>query len=52
MKTFEITLTVEASDSTTEDDVKISLEENIPLIEIDLSEGKITDIFVSELEFD
>lgn len=52
MKTFEVTLTVEASDCTTEEEVQKSLEENSTLIEFDLSEGKIADITVSELEFE
>lgn len=50
MKTFEVTLTIEASDCTTVEDVCKSLEENSSLIEFDL-EGNITDINVSELEF-
>lgn len=53
MKTFEVTLTIEASDcTTTVEDVCKSLEENSSLIEFDLSEGNITDINVSELEFE
>lgn len=53
MKTFEVTLTIEASDCTTVEDVCKSLEENSSLIELDLSEGKnITYINVSELEFE
>jgi hypothetical protein len=52
MKTFEVTLTIEASDCTTVEDVCKSLEENSSLIELDLSEGNITYINVSELEFE
>lgn len=52
MKTFEVTLTIEASDSTTEQDVRKSLEYNSSHIEFDLPEGNVTDIFVSELEFE
>lgn len=52
MKTFEVTLTIEASDCTTVEDICKSLEENSSLIEFDLSEGNITDINVSELEFE
>ena len=52
MKTFEVTLMIEASDCTTVEDVCKFLEENSSLIEIDLSEGNITDINVSELEFE
>lgn len=52
MKTFEVTLTIEASDCTTEEDIRKILEENSTLIEFDLSEGDITDITVSELEFE
>lgn len=47
MKTFEVTLTIEASDCTTEEDIRKILEENSTLIEFDLSEGDITDITVS-----
>lgn len=50
MKTFEVTLTIEASDCTTKEDIRKSLEEHSTLIEFDLSEGDITDITVSELE--
>lgn len=49
MKTFEVTLTIEASDCTTKEDIRKSLEEHSTLIEFDLSEGDITDITVSEL---
>lgn len=52
MKIFEVTLTIEASESTTEEDVRKALEENSSLIELDLSEGSVTDITVSELEFE
>lgn len=52
MKTFEATLTIETFDSVTVEDVCKSLEENSSLIEIDLSEGNITEINVSELEFE
>ena len=41
MKTFEVILTIEASDCTTEKDVQKSLE---------LIEGDVTGISVSELE--
>jgi len=47
MKTFEVTLTIEASDCTTVQDVRESLDENSTLIEFYLLEGKITDITVS-----
>ena len=39
MKTFEVILTIEASDCTTEKDVQKSLEFNSSHIEFDLIEG-------------
>lgn len=52
MKTFEVILTIEASDCTTVEDVCKYVEENSSLLELDLSEGDITGITVSELEFE
>lgn len=52
MKTFEVTLTIEASDCTTVENVCESLEENSSLIEFDLSEGNITEINVSEKRYE
>lgn len=49
MKTFEVILTIEASDCTTEKDVQKSLEFNSSHIEFDLKEGNVTGISVSEL---
>lgn len=50
MRIFEVTLEIEAPDSTTVEDVCKSLEENSSLIEFPLSEGNITDINVSDKE--
>lgn len=52
MKTFEVTITIEAADSETVEDVCKSVEENSTLLELDLSEGNVTSIEVSELEFE
>lgn len=52
MKTFEVTITIETSDCETVEDVCKSVEENSSLLELDLSEGNVTDIAVSELEFE
>ena len=41
MKTFEVILTIEASDCTTEKDVQKSLEFNSSHIEFDLIEGDV-----------
>jgi hypothetical protein len=51
MKTFEVTITIEAADSETVKDVRKSVEENSSLLEFDLLEGNVTDIAVSELKF-
>lgn len=52
MKTFEVTITIEAADSETVKDVRKSVEENSSLLEFDLLEGNVTDIAVSELKFE
>lgn len=52
MKTFDVTFTIETADCTTKEDICKSLEHNSPLIKLDLLEGNITNINVSELEFE
>lgn len=52
MKTFEVTLTIEASEFVTVEDVCKSVEENNTLLELDLLEGNVTDIVVQELEIE
>lgn len=51
MKTFEVTITIEAADSETVEDVCKSVEDNSSFLELDITEGNVTNIEVSELEF-
>lgn len=52
MRTFEITLIVETSETMTVEDVCKAVEENSTLLELDLLEGNVTDILVQEIEIE